>query len=575
MSIKQFAQLVCIVVCATPCLGQWVTQSVPLQTGWNGIHLSVQPYPATCEAQFAGLPIESVQRHNLALSTAQFITDPTELFARDDEWLSWQPDVNDSGYVNTLRNIIGGTTYLILATNNCTWVATGRPVLPRLKWEQDAFNMVGFQVSLDSENQPTVADFFKNVPAINGERGVGEERVFLINTDLKHKDITGQTAQLKIESGKAYWIKAQGTSRYAGGLHVYTADPDGLAFGVRHNELRLFVRNDYGEAMTLTMRHAVSEHAPAGYAPVLAAVPLLQFGGDLTNRQWTSWPVEQSQSFELEPNETLTLRLGVNRNQMSAPDPTNGTWQSILKIESSCGSFVRVPISTDYGQASEQFATWPAGLWVGEAALSAVSFVAFDEATSNEVASAPQPASDVFPLRLILHVGSDGQSQLLSRAMLAAETLPDSNVVYRIYTDEGDVPTTAKNVIRISSPAFGLVAPATLSGVGFGQSLSGAYVMDYDDPTNPFKHVYHPSHDNRKAEDGSVLSEGIESYSVSNQVDLAWGPATENGQGATLWSPDEMTTGTYTHVISNLRQVPITVRGPFSLQRVSQAGETQ
>jgi len=545
---------------------------VPLQEGWNGIHLSVQPYPAACEAQFSALPIESVQRHNQALNMAQFSTDPSDLFTRDDEWLSWRPDDGHSAYMNTLRNVIGNATYLIKATSNCTWIARGRPVLPRLRWVPDTFNMVGFQVTLNPAEQPTFADFFRNASTIDGTPSRREERIFQINTDLEHLDITGQTSHRQIAPGIAYWIMAQGASRYAGGLYVYTADPEGLAFGARHDELVLFVRNDYGEDMTLNLRHAVSEAAPAGHAPVIAATPLLQLAASATNRTWTAWPVEQSQSLVLGADETRELRLGVDRGQLSPPVPTNGTWQSILQIESSCGSFVRVPISARYGQPSERYAAWPYGLWVGEAELSAVSFVAFSEAASGEAATVPCPASDTFPLRLILHAGRDGATRLLSRAILAAEPLPDNNIAYRIYTEEKDVPATAAGVTRISSPAFGLTPPVRLSGGGFGSLLAGTYVIDYDDPVNPFKHVYHPAHDNRRAEDGSVLPEGTESYSISNRVELVWGPPPDGGDSATLWNPDETTTGTYTHVISNLRQVPVTVRGAFTLRRVSRAG---
>jgi hypothetical protein len=572
MSLNHLTPLVCLLTCVPPCLGQWVTQALPLREGWNGVYLSVQPYPASCAEQFSALPVESVQRHNRALSTAQFSTDPADLFIKDDEWLSWRPDDGHSAYMNTLRNVIGNATYLIKATSNCTWVARGRPVLPRLRWRPDTFNMVGFQVALNPTAQPTFADFFRNAPDIDGTPSRREERIFQIGADLEHLDITGQTSHRQIEPGIAYWVMAQGASRYAGGLYAYTADPDGLAFGSRHDELVLFVRNDHGADVTLTLRHAPSDAAPPGHAPVIAAAPLIQLAGSVTNRAWTAWPVEQSQSLVLRADETRELRLGVDRGQLQPPVPTNGTWQSILQVESSCGSFVRVSISARYGQPSERYAAWPYGLWVGKAELNAVSFVTFNETAGGEAATDPHPASDTFPLRLILHAGRDGVTRLLSRAILAAETLPDDSVVSRIYADEEDVPSTSEGVTRVSSPAFGLTPPVALSGTGFGTSLAGAYVIGYDDPVNPFKHVYHPAHDNRRAEDGSVLPEGAESYSISNRIELAWGPPPDHGNGATLWNPDETTTGTYTHVISNLRQVPVTVRGAFTLRRVSRVG---
>lgn len=44
--------------------GQWLTQSVPLQAGWDAVYLPMQPVPAACDEEFAGLPVAQVQRYN-------------------------------------------------------------------------------------------------------------------------------------------------------------------------------------------------------------------------------------------------------------------------------------------------------------------------------------------------------------------------------------------------------------------------------------------------------------------------------------------------------------------------------
>lgn len=559
---------------AMPCFGQWAVQSVPLQQGWNAVYLQVQPFPADCAAQFTSLPIASVQRHNLNIGTAQFDTDPADLFLRNDEWLSWRPDDGRSGYVNTLPNVVGDAAYLIQTTTACTWTVTGRPVLPRMNWVAGKLNMAGFQVSQDA-TQPTFANFFRYEPDIDTTASYTEERIFTISATLAHQNITPRTAQQKIAPGVAYWIMAQGASRYAGGLHARTANPDGLDFGSRDAELDLTVRNDYGAPMTLTIRHVASASPPAGYPPIAAVTPLLYLSDGLTNRQWLSWAAGVARTLTLRTDETLTLRLAVNRTQMAPPSPAGAYWQSLLEIGSSCGSLVRVPVSARYGAPSEELAAWPCGLWVGEAKLRSVSQVTLNSTNGAETATAPLPASDEFPLRLILHAGADGAVRLLSRAIVTAETLPDSNVVCRLYTDEARVPAGAALVTRVSSPAFGLIAPVTLTGAGFGQALGGSYTVGYDDPVNPFKHVYHPDHDNRKADDQTLLPDGAESWSVSNAVALTWGPAAGAGPGAMLWDPRETTTGTYSHAIGNLRRVPVTVEGVFNLQRVSRVGRIE
>ncbi|MBT3193857.1 MAG: hypothetical protein HN341_15035 [Verrucomicrobia bacterium] len=571
----RLAGVVLVLASAMTAHGQWVVQSVPLVEGWNAVYLSVQPYPSSCAEQFGSLPIDTVQRRKQTLTTAQFDTDPSELFDDDDEWLAWRPDDGLSGYVSTLHNVSGDFSYLIKATNACTWTVTGRPCLPEIRWEPRALNLVGFQVSLEESQQPTFAEFFKHVDAIDATRDNNDARLYAIGSDLVPDNITGQTAQERIQPGIAYWIEAQAASRFVGGLHLYTADPEGLSFGARFNELSLFVRNDAGEAVDVTMRHSGSAPPPPEFGLVEANVPLQILDDSVTNRQWIAWPLDSSETIYLAAGETREMQIALDRSDMEPPATSNAYWQSIVSLESSCGSFVRVPVSARYGEASERYAAWPSGLWVGEANLSDVSAVAFDETAGHELASSPKPASDTFPMRLILHVDTEGRIKLLSRVILTTDTSADGNIVYRLYVDEGSIPDDAESAVRISSAGFGLVPPVQLSGDGFGEWLDGDYHVGYDDPVNPFKHVYHPSHDNRSPEDGALLDEGVESYGISNHVALVWETPAGVEAGASLWNPSETTTGVYTHVISNLRQTPVTVSGVFTLRRVNRVGQIE
>jgi len=89
---------------------QWVTQTIHLQKGWNAVHIRVQPFPAACDQVFANLPVKSVWRYNLRVFSTQFDTDPTDLFMRPDEWLTWDRSDPDSAYAHTLKNIVGGNS---------------------------------------------------------------------------------------------------------------------------------------------------------------------------------------------------------------------------------------------------------------------------------------------------------------------------------------------------------------------------------------------------------------------------------------------------------------------------------
>jgi len=59
----RFLELSCawVTLGAAPVPGQWITQTIDLNPGWNAINLEVQPEPRDCDAVFGGLQIESVR----------------------------------------------------------------------------------------------------------------------------------------------------------------------------------------------------------------------------------------------------------------------------------------------------------------------------------------------------------------------------------------------------------------------------------------------------------------------------------------------------------------------------------
>ncbi len=554
---------------------QWVTQTVPLQSGWNAVYLRVQPFPAACDLVFSNLPVTKVFRYNARIMTTQFGTDPTQPWKRPDEWLVWVPSGDESGYVRTLENLVGGTAYLIQATNACTLTLKGHPTIPRFDWVPNQPNLFGFQISPYPESQPTFADFFRYEPAIDGERSFEKTNIVQIGPNLEEINLTPQTAQRKIDPGLAYWIRAQASSDYVGPLRVSTVAPDGLVYGATVDELELRVLNACDtnpSPITVTVRHVASETPPPDAPPLAGAVPLLYADRTATNWIWRAWPTDQSQNWTLTNGQLLSLRLAVNRSAMTPPVQTNALWQSLLQVSGNSGTFIQVPLSVAYASGTDQQAAFPYGLWVGAAYLDEVSCVRFDTNTQAEAASVPLPAGGAFPLRLILHAGSDGNNRLLSTAVIAA--IQGSNAVNRIYTDAANVPAGATIVTRVSSAAFGGISPVGLSGPGFLNELEGTYTVGYDDPLNPFKHVYHPDHNNLGA-GGSKLPEGEESFTISNRVHLTWSTLPDPVLGATLWRPDETVTGTYEHEILNLRHTPITLRGAFTLKRVSRVGSAQ
>jgi hypothetical protein len=107
---------------------------------------------------------------------------------------------------------------------------------------------------------------------------------------------------------------------------------------------------------------------------------------------------------------------------------------------------------------------------------------------------------------------------------------------------------------------------ANLSGTfAIGQTITGTLTMPYDSPTNPFKHRYHPDHDNLTARfDGPA----VESYATSRQIELTFAASPPTGPPTTEFGYSEMG-GTYRETVTGIHKNPIHTSGTFRLTRVS------
>ena len=96
--------------------------------------------------------------------------------------------------------------------------------------------------------------------------------------------------------------------------------------------------------------------------------------------------------------------------------------------------------------------------------------------------------------------------------------------------------------------------------------------MAFDDPVNPFMHLYSPGHDNKEYRNGVAipLGAGVESYDITRSVAFAFSDTDASGGrpldwGITQWG------GTYTESIEGLLTpgALIKTEGLFLLQKVS------
>jgi len=127
--------------------------------------------------------------------------------------------------------------------------------------------------------------------------------------------------------------------------------------------------------------------------------------------------------------------------------------------------------------------------------------------------------------------------------------------------------------MRLSSAGFAFKSPMPMAGSGdFGAGTNSCTVtLDYNDPLNPFKHVFHPDHNNLNEEYTQTLPEGMESFTVARQIQLEFQSQDPNGYQFAGWGDIELG-GKYRETISGIHKSPLYVEGTFRLHRASHVG---
>src|ERR1051326_7443679 len=112
--------------------GQWITQTITLNPGWNAVFLDVQPANPDCDAVFAGVPVESVWAWNRRYSSVQFIQDATRLVPGTPDWLIYLPADNPARATRNLFTVQGAKPYLVklkTGASSATWTISGQPIV--------------------------------------------------------------------------------------------------------------------------------------------------------------------------------------------------------------------------------------------------------------------------------------------------------------------------------------------------------------------------------------------------------------------------------------------------------------
>jgi len=106
-----------------------------------------------------------------------------------------------------------------------------------------------------------------------------------------------------------------------------------------------------------------------------------------------------------------------------------------------------------------------------------------------------------------------------------------------------------------------------------GQKLDGQIRLAPDYPLNPFRHKYHPDHDNLTSEFATITNPvRAESYEIIRNLHFTFSSATS--ASVTEADPGYSTMeGTYLETLTGLHKQPLQVKGKFNLWRASYIAE--
>jgi hypothetical protein len=406
-----------------------------------------------------------------------------------------------------------------------------------------------------------------------------------------------------MRSGEACWMRMNGRFGFTGPLRITLEQSTGLDFGRVLQEQTVRIRNESSTARTVTIRTLSSETPPVDTSPTLAgSVPLAYWVETSTTNflGWTNLPAVLVRP-NLAPGAEWALRLAIRRSDMvpyTGPVGIAGfLYQSLIEITDAPGLTRLVlpvtaggsSISQLTGQAAKTKADMPLtpGLWVGSVVLDKISqpasFTPLD----------PQSTPAEFHFRVLLHMDTNGTVRLLQKVlqMWQEGTLkpdpsdPSKYVLDQpgrtvLLTDESlvsQIPRLTGATLRdgtavgrrLSSAAFGFRSPRTLSVSG--DTLSCTITIGYDDSLNPFKHGYHPDHDNLDERFEEKLPDGVESMTITRQIRFQFTADDPDGFMLAGWG-DSQLGGLYGETVTGLHRSTIYSSGRFRLHRASNTG---
>lgn len=567
-----------------------LTQTWLLRPGWNSIHVELEPVNPDPSAVFAGLNIESVWTFSERLTSVDFIQSTNEPLWNRSSWLVHIPSNHPAAFQTSLFRVLGNRPYLVNITNATpvTLVVTGRPSFRPMQWAPDAYTLSGFPV--DPANRPSFFSYFRWSSAHYNDTSAQLNKIYRLAASGQWQLVSGTDL---MEHGIAYWVFTRGGSDFQAPLGLSMEFGDGLNYGAVLSEKNLTLKNATTGSKQVQIRDAITP----------GATPLSYPNPDpIGANRWLDVPIPLNLTIPADSDDVESF--AIRRQDMSAP-----TYATVLDITDGTGTRWRVPVSAEKGIAPPVSGTPPpapvlearnrAGLWVGNVSLDAVAEVNSGSLVTNgnqevvrlNTSTNTTPVKTEMLLRLLIHVDTNGTARLLKEVVQMWKDGTYTNDLnglrftatpgrYVLLTDDARI-ADFKGVAVIDGQSVGRrLSTATYDwdGTNTFVLMNGDFALNNritcslsllpTTPANPFRHKYHPDHDNL---DAAFSAYQQEAYPVVRQIELVLSPtpppdATGADYGYSIVG------GSYRETITGLHQDALITSGTFILTRVSTTG---
>ena len=577
-----------LLLTAWPGQAQWVTQTLSLKPGWNAVSLFMEPVSGGCDAVFTNLPVRSVWLWDRQFTTRDFITDPAHPLPEDDYWRYWYASGSGMSFASDIRAISAGQSYLIEVNSNAapfTVTLKGQPMLPAPRWVPHEMNLVGFPSAPGTG--PYFLDYFRGLPHIDVSTTY-DPGLFSVRSGSTGLPLTAP-ARTRMERGVAYWVRLRDVTGCVAPFTISGLGSGLIDFSTNGVTQDFTLVNNSTSAVQVVLSTAASEAPPTGQPGLAGPVPLSWYHViSFTNSTWVSFTAPFTVT--VPASGQAGVRLGIRRGDLGLAK-AGELFQSLVNVQDADGRVLyQLPVRAtpnaaagfrSLAAASTQTnvsSGLPAssafeGLWVGGADITAVNNPV--PTTNGWDYTTLSPTRSAFPVTLLVHVDSNGVSRLLQRVLVVPTITGPTNATttdFTLYADESLVPAGSSNVVRLCATTIHYLPPQVMSG-SFFLTNTCSYGLDYNDPLNPFKHLYHPYHDNLTSNYQTNLPPGIESYTLNRAVTLSFTSLT-NFTADPMWGATEAA-GIYSETITGLREWPVICAGPFGLRRINTVNTLQ